>query len=172
MDGTSFYDLISGLQEFRTPLLIAMVLLPVITWIAGKSLTKMSKEAGARFLSIPVFLSVIPGTCCVLAVAYLILVSQVNILRELDLVLGVGPIVCMIVTLIAISKIMHFDAIPGFDRLSGLIMTVAVSFVIILIVVKTRIFVGLFASIRILIVSFIALFLFLHIGISRLTGKD
>ena len=172
MDGTSFYDLISALQKFRTPLLIAMLLLPVVTWITGKSLTNLSKKSGAIFLSIPVFVSVIPGTCCTLAVAYLIFIAHVNILRELDLVLGVGPIVCMIFTLVAISKIMPFDDIPGFDRLSGLIMTVAVSFVIILIVVKTRILVGFFASIKMLIALFIVLFLFLHIGISRLKGKE
>ena len=172
MDGTSFYDLISALQKFRTPLLIAMLLLPIVTWITGKSLTNASKKSGAAFLSIPVFVSVIPGTCCALAVAYLIFIAHVNILRELDLVLGVGPIVCMIATLIAISKIMPFDDIPGFDRLSGLIMTVAVSFVIILIVVKTRILIGFFASIKVLIALFFVLFLFLHIGISRLTGKE
>ena len=172
MGGTSFYDLISELEKFRTPLLIAMLLLPVVTWITGKSLSKVSKKSTGRVLSIPVFLSVIPGTCCALAVAYLILIARVNILRELDLVLGVGPIVCMIVTLVAISKIMPFDEIPGFSRLSGLIITVAVSFVITLIIVKTRILVGFFASIKMLIVLFIVLFLFLHMGFSRLTGKD
>ena len=171
MDGTSFYDLVSNLQAFRTPLLIGMLLLPVATWVGGTIAKRVSEATAAKFLSVPIYLAVVPGTCCTLVVAYLLLIARVNILREIDLLLCAGPIISMIVTLVVISKIASFDDIPGFDRLSGLIIMVSVAFTIVYILSRLRFFVVFFASFTTLIILFVILLIILNVGLSKLKGK-
>jgi hypothetical protein len=53
----------------------------------------------------------------------------------------------MLVTLIFVRKNVGFDAVPGFERLSGLMILLACSFGLALAIHKTRLFVGFFGSI-------------------------
>ena len=54
----------------------------------------------------------------------------------------------MIATLVLIRKNVSFDDVPGFDRLSGLMVMVGCSFVIALVIQKTRIWVFFGGSIE------------------------
>ncbi len=170
MEGLSFYDIVDKLHGVKTPLVGLMILLPFVSWGGGTMLKKVSKSTAARFLSIPVYVAVIPGTCCTLIIAYLILIAHVNVLKDIDLIICicVGPILSMAATLWAISKIMSFDDIPRFDRLSGLIITSSVSFILIFILSRLHIFVGFFASIYTFVFGFIILFILLKIGVGKL----
>ncbi len=147
MHGLTFYDLVDKLHIIKTPLVNLMILLPLISWGGGIVLKKVSKLTASRFLSVLVYLAVLPGTCCILVMAYLILIARVNVLKDVDLIICAGPIFCMMVTLWAVSKVMSFDEIPGFDRLSGLITVSSVSFMLLFILSRLHIFVGFFSSI-------------------------
>lgn len=172
MGGTSFYDLIVQLQSYRFPLLVGMVLLPIVSRLGGEILKKSSRSAAAKFLSFPVFLAVVPGTCCALIIAYLLFFTKSNLLKDIDVILVAGPIICMIVTLISISKVLPFDEIPGFDRLSGLFITVSVSFLIVLILDRIQIRLWFLGSISTFFALFIVLFFILQYGFSKITGKS
>jgi hypothetical protein len=68
-------------------------------------------------------------------------------LLEVNLLVYVLPIISMLVTLIFVRKNVGFDAVPGFERLSGLMILLACSFGLALAIHKTRLFVGFFGSI-------------------------
>ncbi|MFC1745291.1 hypothetical protein ACFL35_14960 [Candidatus Riflebacteria bacterium] len=172
MKGTSFYDLLLKLQPYRFYLGASMLSLPFISWIFGSLLKKFSRRAASYFLALPVFLSVIPGICTTVALAYLLFFTNVNLLAEFDLLLGLGPIFCMIFTLSAISYVIPFDEIPGFSRLGGLMLTVAITFAVAIFISKTRIFLGFFTSFTTFIGFFLVLFILFHVGIQLLLGRE
>lgn len=71
-------------------------------------------------------------------------------LLDQNVLLYIFPPVSMVVTLMLIRKNVSFDDVPGFDRLSGLIAVIAVTFVIILAVQKTRLWLVFGGSIFVL----------------------
>jgi hypothetical protein len=58
------------------------------------------------------------------------------------------PIIPMIVTLVFIHKTVSFDDVPGFNRLSGLMVMVACSFAVALAIQKTKIWIFFGGSIE------------------------
>ena len=77
----------------------------------------------------------------------------------------------MVLTLILIRRNVSFDDIPGFDRISGLMMLLAVTFVIVLAIQRTRIWILFGSSIYTLIVLVIALFALLKWGAYMLSRR-
>ncbi len=77
----------------------------------------------------------------------------------------------MVFTLALINKAADFSKLPGFERLSGMIALLAVSFIIILILYKTRIFIGFFGSFEMLLVLGIVIYIFLTWSWDKLSGK-
>jgi len=78
--------------------------------------------------------------------AYSMFFRNENLL-EVNLLVYVLPLVSMTVALVFVHKNVGFEAVPGFDRLSGLMILIACSFGLALAIHKTRIFVGFFGSI-------------------------
>jgi hypothetical protein len=70
----------------------------------------------------------------------------------------------MAVSLIVIRKRVSFDDVPGFDRLSGLMVLLACSFGLALALHKTRIFLGFFGSVEMLFVLAAGIFALLKWG--------
>jgi hypothetical protein len=99
-----------------------------------------------------VYLACIPGIGAAVVTAYTLFFTRDNLLDK-DLLVYVAPIVSMAVTLVLIRKRVAFDEIPGFEKLSGLMTLIAVTFVILLVVRKTFIGVVVGAS----LVSLLAL---------------
>jgi hypothetical protein len=78
------------------------------------------------------------------------------------------PIATMVVTLVLIRKRVSFEDIPGFDRLSGLMVLIGCSFAIALAVQNTRILIGFFGSFGMLFVLAAGVFAVLTWGGSML----
>src|SRR5439155_8979048 len=74
------------------------------------------------------------------------------------------PIATMIATLLLIRRNVDFEAVPGFDRLSGLMTLLACSFALALAVHRTRLFVGFFGSIHMLFALAAGIFALLKWG--------
>ena len=60
------------------------------------------------------------------------------------------------------------DRLPGFERLSGLMMLIGLTFLVLLIVFKMRILIGFFASIESLVVLGIVLFILFKFAAKKL----
>ena len=143
----------------------ALVALPVLTWLLGL-LHGKGNGGGAPWkygYSVLVYVACIPGMFASVLTAYAMFFRNENLL-DVNLLVYVLPIVSMIVTLVFIKRSVSFEAVPGFDRLSGLMTLMACSFGLALAIHKTRIFVGFFGSIEMLFALAAGIFALLKWG--------
>lgn len=97
-----------------------------------------------------VYSTCIPGMLAAVLTGYTIFISGENLLDQ-NVLVSVAPIAAMTVTLMLIRKNVSFDAVPGFDRIWGLMTMIGMTFVIILAISKTRVFLFFGGSIVMLI---------------------
>ena len=71
--------------------------------------------------------------------AYTLFISRENLLDQ-NVLVYVAPVAAMAVTLLIVRRNVSFDAVPGFDRIWGLMTMIAMTFVIVLAIAKTSIF--------------------------------
>ena len=142
-------DLIQWAGQHPVLLLLAFVAPPVLAWLAGR----MHGQGQGRLppwkvlYAVLVYLVCVPGMFAGVITAYTLFFSNENLL-DANLLVYFLPIAAMIATLVLIRKNVSFDDVPGFDRLSGLMMMVGCSFVIALVIQKTRIFIFFGGSIE------------------------
>ena len=142
-------DLIQWAGQHSMLLLLVFIAPPLIAWLAGRL---HGKEQGKlppwKYLySVLVYLVCVPGMFASVITAYSLFFSRENLL-DANLLVYFLPIASMIATLVLIRKNVSFDDVPGFDRLSGLMVMVGCSFVIALVIQKTRIVVFFGGSIE------------------------
>jgi len=142
-------DLIQWAGKHSVVLLLAFIVPPVLAWLAGKLHGKdQGKCAPWKYLyAVLVYLVCVPGMFAGVITAYTLFFSGDNLL-DANLLVYFLPIASMVATLVLIRKNVSFDDVPGFDRLSGLMVMVACSFVIALVIQKTSIFVFFGGSIE------------------------
>ncbi|MBA4387545.1 MAG: hypothetical protein C0404_06160 [Verrucomicrobia bacterium] len=99
------------------------------------------------FYSVLVYAVCVPGLSSSILTAYAVFFRKENMLDVNPLIYFV-PIISMIVTLVLIRKNVSFDEVPGFDRLSGLMVMIGCSFAIALAIDKTRIWIWFGGSIE------------------------
>jgi hypothetical protein len=150
-------------------LLALFVALPVVAWLFGR----MHSRGGGGvapwkfFYSVLVYLACVPGLFAGVLTAYALFFTREN-LMDASLIVYVAPIVSMIVTLILIKKNVDFDQVPGFDRISGLMVMIACSFGLALAIEKMRIFVFFGGSIGKLFLLAAGIFALLRWGVYML----
>jgi hypothetical protein len=113
--------------------------------------------------SVLVYLACVPGIFAGVLTGYTLWFTHENLL-DVSLLVYILPLVSMVVTLILIGKNVGFDRVPGFDRLSGLMVMIACSFGIALAVQKMRIWLVFGGSIATLFLLAVAVFAMLKWG--------
>src|SRR5262245_29948322 len=142
-------DLIHWAGDYPWLLLIAFAALPVLAWLLrlGHGPGNGARAPWKYASAVLVYLVCVPGMCSAVLTAYALFFRNENLL-DANLLVYVLPIVSMTVTLVFVHKNVGFEAVPGFDRLWGLMVMMACSFALALAIHKTRIFVGFFGSIE------------------------
>ena len=142
-------DLIQWAGEHSVVLLPAFIAPPVLAWLVGRLHGRdQGKFAPWKYLyAVLVYLVCVPGMFAGVITAYTLFFSGENLL-DANLLVYFLPIASMVATLVLIRKNVSFDDVPGFDRLSGLMVMVGCSFIIALVIQKTRIFVFFGGSIE------------------------
>ena len=140
------------LQEFfellaNNPGLIIgfFLLIPITAWIA----CFMGRDEGHlppwKYLySTLIYLVCVPGIFAITLNIYLFLFEQRSILQT-DIYTQIIPIISMIATLFIIKMNVNLERIPGFEKLSGLLIMIFVVLGIMWVIDSTRIFVGVFS---------------------------
>ncbi|MEZ4765253.1 MAG: hypothetical protein R3C26_19345 [Calditrichia bacterium] len=98
--------------------------------------------------------------------AYSLFFLRSNLL-EVNALIYFLPIISMIVTLALMRRNVNFDYLPGFDRLRGLMLLLAVTFIVSFLLMQLRIWLFFGGSIGSLLIGMILIFLLLRYG-SRL----
>ena len=147
------------------PVVSVLVALPVLAWVVGVChRSGEGRNAPWKFAySILVYLACIPGTFAATLTAYAMLFRNESLL-DANLLIYFLPIFSMVTTLVLVSKRVEFKDVPGFDRLSGLMVLMACSFGVALAIHKARIFVGFFGSVEMLFVLAAGIFALLKWG--------
>lgn len=117
-----------------------------------------------------IYLVSIPGIFAVTLNIYLFLFERRSIM-ETDLYTQILPIVSMIATLLLIKRNVNLDHVPGFDKLSGLIMMITTILAIMWIVDRTRILVFSYIPFVYVLLIFGALLLVFRFGWKKLVGS-
>jgi hypothetical protein len=91
--------------------------------------------------SVLVYAVCVPGVGAAVLSAYTLFFTRESLLDK-DLLVYVLPILSLAVTLPILHRSVRFDAVPGFDRLWGLMVLIGITFGILLAIHKT--FIGLF----------------------------
>ena len=110
-----------------------------------------------------IYAGCLPGIFSAVLTAYSLLFLRANMLA-LDLLVYVLPILSMIATLLVVRKAVDFRDIPGFNRLSGLMLMIGASFLIAFILDRFRIIVLFRGSLLSLLAIAGGAFVLLKIG--------
>jgi hypothetical protein len=123
-------------------LISTLAALPLLAWLCGRIHAKDRGSAAPwkYFYSLLVYAACIPGLFAAVLIAYTLFFTKENLL-DASLLAYFLPIASMIATLVAIRQNVSFDDVPGFDRLSGLMLMIGLSFATALAIDKTRIWV-------------------------------
>jgi len=138
---------------------------PVLSWIAGMihGQGRGGSNPWKYMYAILIYWVCVPGVLSALLTGYSLFFVKENLLDQ-NLFVYIIPIVAMGVTLPLIRKNVPFDEVPGFDRLSGLITVIAITFGLALAIYKTRFWVDFGGSIYVLGGLLVALFALLQWG--------
>jgi len=129
-------------QNFSQEILIFLVIVPLLSWmlvfVHGK---KNGEKNPWRYIySILIYLSGVPGMFSLVLTGYALFFTHESLL-QVNMLVYLLPIVSMVVAFFMMKRHLDLEKIPGFDRLSGLMVMIGVSFVLALVVMKLRIFV-------------------------------
>ncbi len=168
-------EMILYLGQYNRYLLIYLAALPVSAFLYSRIHTKgRGESAPHRYVyAVLIYLAAVPGIMGCVLTGYSLFFVSTNLLQVRNPVLYFVPIISMVVTLILISKRVDLNQVPGFDRLYGLLVLLGVTFILALIIMKTRIWLVFGGSIAVLIAVVTFLFLLLKWGAGALfRGKD
>ena len=121
------------------------------------------------FYAVLIYLVCLPGIFAVTLSVYLFLFERRSIM-ETNMYTQVLPILSMIFTIILIKKSVSLDAVPGFGKLSGLILVIGVLMIVMWIIDKTHIYAVTFMPFWVVVLILVAGFLLIRSGYRRITG--
>ncbi len=120
--------------------------------------------------SMLIYLASVPGIFAVSLSIYFFLFERRSIL-DTNIYTQVLPILSMIFTLFIIRKNVSLDDIPGFDKLSGLILMISATLAIMWFVDRTHIYVISFLPFHVALLIFAGLLLLIRFGWTQFFGK-
>jgi hypothetical protein len=166
-------ELIAQAAERSWVVLLVLLVPPLVTLASG---LVHEKGAGGRApwryaYAVIIYAACIPGMFAAVLTAYAFLFRNADLL-EVNVLLYFLPIVTMTVTLLLMNRnVSTFDDIPGFDRLSALMLLLGLSFGVAFVVHRMRIGIFFFGPLVQLVVIALAAFGFLRWATRRLAGS-
>jgi len=134
-------ELFDYLKEHQVFVFAYLIGMPTLAGIFGLfSGEKGNRDPWRYFYMLILYGICIPGIFAITLLIYALTYMKINV-YEIDLLTHVLPVVSMIVTILVIRKYVNLDEVPGFNKISGLMMMIAVVLVLFWILEKTRIMV-------------------------------
>ncbi len=113
-----------------------------------------------------IYLVCIPGIFAFTLNIYQFLFDRRSVM-ETDVLSQILPILSMVATLLIIRQNVSFDTIPGFGKLSGLVLMIVATFAFMWFLDRTRIYVFTTLPFWQVVMIFLGLFLVIRVGWSR-----
>jgi hypothetical protein len=168
----SAQDLIEVASRHGRWLLIYFLALPLLAWLVGVAHRRVAVGSSPwRYLyMVLVYLAAGPGMAAAVLLGYTLFFTGQNLL-QVDLVVYALPLLSLAATLAIMRRRVDFVEIPGFQRLSGLMVMIAASFVLALGIAKTRIWLLFGSSLLSLLLLVAVLFGLIKWGVAALLGQ-
>jgi len=160
-----FFRICSENPAFLMFYMIAVPLTALLAWIFGRGEGHISPW---KYLySVLVYLTCIPGIFAITLSIYLFLFERRSIL-EMNIFTQIVPVISMIITLFLIRRNVSLDVVPGFGKLSGLLMMITAVIALLWILDRMRIFAITVIPFIWVVVLFLLIILVAIVGIRRM----
>ncbi len=161
-------ELLALIGENPSYILFYFCIIPFAAILAGILGKGEGHIAPWKFLySMLVYMICVPGIFAVTLSVYVFLFEKRSIF-ETDIYMQILPVISMIATLLIIRKNVDLDHIPGFGKLSGLVMVIFAALAIMWFIDRTRIWVISYLPFSYLLLIFVVLLIVIRFGWSRL----
>ncbi|GAA5030317.1 hypothetical protein GCM10011506_19400 [Marivirga lumbricoides] len=160
-------DLLNMLSDNQYIILGYFLMLLISTIILAAIVKKTNFSYLKYVASILVYGACIPGIFATMVTCYLFFIAKADLLH-LNVTVYFLPIVFMVIILLIMNRRIGMKSIPGFGRLSALMLIIGLSFLILFIIQRTYfgvVFMGGFVQ---LLVAFAILFFILKYAWSKL----
>lgn len=164
----SINDLLRALGKYKYIILIYFAVIPLFAYLTG--LIDRRQRAMDYIYSTLIYLSAIPGTVSATLIFYTMFIVKKNLLN-VNFFIYFLPVVSMALVFYIISKKVKFDDLPGFGRLSGLMLMIALTSIVTLFLYRVRFFIGFFASIETLLIAGVVIFVLFKVSMAKISGK-
>ena len=155
------------------PLMVAayFLLLLIIAILAGTMARGEGHLSPWKYLySAIVYLVCIPGIFAAALAVYLFLFEQGGSIYNVNLLTQVLPVVAMIIVLGVVRRNVEFAYIPGFGRLTGLMMTIFTIYLLMYILNRMHLVAWVYMPVQWLLLIVVGLLLLVRFGLKRLTS--
>ncbi|MCX4027715.1 hypothetical protein H0A36_21120 [Endozoicomonas sp. SM1973] len=115
-------------------------------------------------------MSSIPGIISFSLIFYTLFIIRGNLL-EVNALIYFLPVVSMVLVFVQVARKTDFEHLPGFGRLSGLMLMMLLTCIVVLVLQRFHFFVGFIASIESLIVIAIIIFTLFKIAGAKIMNK-
>lgn len=117
-----------------------------------------------------VYLVCVPGIFAAALAVYLFLFEQGGSIFNVNLLTQVLPVAAMLLTLGVVRRNVEFGYIPGFGRLTDLIMTIFTVFLLMYFLNRLHLVAWVYVPVQWLILIVVGLLLIVRFGLKRLTS--
>ncbi|MCP4522347.1 MAG: hypothetical protein GY827_11760 [Cytophagales bacterium] len=158
-------ELIKSLTPYNLHIGVFLIAIPFLAFIFQYIHPRYKgEESPYKYIySVLIYGASIPGIFGSVLTAYTLFILRGNLLNVNFLVYFL-PVISMISTILLIKRNVNLDNIPGFERLWGLFLLLGITFILTLILLKTRIFLFFGGSIGAFFVVLLVLFVLLKWG--------
>lgn len=118
-------------------------------------------------MAVIVYAVSVPGVFAVILLVYSVFVLGSSVLT-LSMIVYFLPIVSMIICLWQLSRKVYMKDIPGFNKLSGLLVLIGLTIVILLILQRTHFGVIFLGSMTHLLIGFVCVFIIFRFALHRI----
>jgi hypothetical protein len=163
-----FFDVLSANPSIT---LFYFIALPLTALLCGLLSKGNGHESPWKYAyCVLLYMAAVPGIFAIFLNVYLFLFERQSVM-QMNLFTQVFPVITMLATFFIIRKNVDLSLIPGFDRLSGLVMVVAVVIGLMWILDRTRIFAVTIVPFQYVIIMLIGALIALRFGWSKLSAN-
>ena len=159
-----FFRLLGENPSYVLAFFLSIPLIALLTNFMGKGEGNM--PPWTFLYAILIYLVCIPGIFAFSLNIYMFLFDRQRVM-ETDILSQILPVVSMVATLLIIRQNVSFETIPGFGKLSGLMMMIVATFAFMWFLDRTHIYVFTSLPFWQVVLIFVGLFLVIRWGWSR-----
>ncbi len=160
-----FFDLLSNNPSYILSFFLLVPIAALIGTVIGKG--EEGETIWQSYYSILIFLVAIPGIFAITLSIYLFSFERRSIF-DTDIYTQILPIISMIATIFIVKRTVSLDTIPGFGKLSGLIMMIGAALITMWVLEKTHIVVFSYIPVQYALLFIVGLMVVFRVGWSKL----